>query len=144
MAIDEINKTGGVAGHKLIPVVEDPASDPNTYQEKARKLLLSDKVVTVFGCYTGASRKAVLPVFEQQKSLLYYPTFSEGNECSLNCVYTAAVPNQQQNNFVPWIIKNLKAKTFFIVGSNYVFPREMAKICKILLREHGGIPVADE
>jgi len=144
MAIDEINASGGVLGRKLVPVVEDPASDPNTYQEKARKLLISDKVTTVFGCYTSASRKAVLPIFEQRKALLYYPTFYEGDECSQNCIYTGAVPNQQQSNYVPWIIKNLKAKTFFIVGSNYVYPREMSKVCKILLKKYGGTPVADE
>lgn len=144
MAIEEVNQAGGVGGAKLIPVVEDAASDPRTYQEKARKLLISDKVTTVFGCYTSASRKAVLPIFEQRKSLLYYPTYYEGKECSRNCVYTGAVPNQQQNNFVPWIMKNLNAKKFFIVGSNYVYPREMSKVCQILLKENGGTVVADE
>lgn len=144
MAIDEINQAGGIQGAKLVPVVEDAASDPKTYQEKARKLLISDKVATVFGCYTSASRKAVLPVFEQRKGLLYYPTYYEGKECSGNCIYTGAVPNQQQNNFVPWIMKNLNAKRFFIVGSNYVYPREMSKVCQILLKQNGGSAVADE
>ncbi len=144
MAIDEINTAGGVKGAKLVAVVEDAASDPKTYQEKARKLLLSDKVATVFGCYTSASRKAVLPIFEQRKGLLYYPTYYEGKECSGNCIYTGAVPNQQQSNFVPWIMKNLDAKSFFIVGSNYVYPREMSKVCQILLQQNGGTVVADE
>lgn len=144
MAIDEINTAGGVQGAMLVAVVEDAASDPKTYQEKARKLLLSDKVATVFGCYTSASRKAVLPIFEQRKGLLYYPTYYEGQECSGNCIYTGAVPNQQQNNFVPWIMKNLNAQKFFIVGSNYVYPREMSKVCQILLQQDGGEVLADE
>jgi urea transport system substrate-binding protein len=144
MAIDEVNAAGGVGGAKLVPIVEDAASDPRTYQEKARKLLISDNVTTVFGCYTSASRKAVLPIFQQRKGLLYYPTYYEGNECSGNCIYTGAVPNQQQSNFVPWIVENLNAKRFFIVGSNYVYPREMSKVCQILLKENGGQVVADE
>ncbi|MBD2019883.1 transporter substrate-binding domain-containing protein [Leptolyngbya sp. FACHB-36] len=144
MAIDEINAAGGILGRKLQPVIEDPASDPRIFAEKARKLLLADKVTTVFGCYTGASVKAVLPIFTQQKGLLYYPTYAQGNECPSHAIYTGAVPNQQVSNFIPWIMKNLNAKKFFLVGSNYVFPREMAKVAKIMLGQQGGTVVADE
>jgi urea transport system substrate-binding protein len=144
MAIDEINQAGGVLGRQLQPVIEDPASDPRIFAEKARKLLISDKVTTVFGCYTGASVKAVLPIFTQQKGLLYYPTYAQGNECPSHAIYTGAVPNQQVSNFIPWIMKNLDAKKFFLVGSNYVFPREMAKVAKIMLKQQGGVVVADE
>ena len=82
----------------------------------------------MFGSYTSASRKAVLPVFEKRNNLYFYPTYYEGFECSKNVVYTGAVPNQQLSNFIPWIIKTLGKKKFFIVGSNYIYPREMAKV----------------
>ncbi|MBD3886176.1 transporter substrate-binding domain-containing protein [Phormidium tenue FACHB-886] len=144
MAIDEINQAGGILGKQLVAVIEDGASDPRIFAEKARKLLISDKVATVFGCYTGASVKAVLPIFTQQRGLLYYPTYAQGNECPSHAVYTGAVPNQQVSNFIPWIMKNLNAKRFFLVGSNYVFPREMAKVAKIMLKQNGGEFVADE
>lgn len=144
MAIEEINTAGGVKGKMIKPVVEDGASDPKTYNEKASKLVIKDKVPTVFGSYTSASRKAVLPVFEKRKNLYFYPTYYEGFECSKNVVYTGAVPNQQLSNFIPWIIKNLGKKKFFIVGSNYIYPREMAKVCKILIEANGGEWVADE
>ncbi|MBD0335907.1 MAG: ABC transporter substrate-binding protein [Cyanobacteria bacterium Co-bin13] len=144
MAIEEINAAGGVLGKQLVPVVEDGASDPRVFAEKARKLLISDKVATVFGCYTGASVKAVLPIFTQHKGLLYYPTYAQGNECPSHAIYTGAVPNQQVTNFIDWTMKNLNAKRFFLVGSNYVFPREMAKVAKIFLQENGGEFVADE
>jgi len=81
----------------------------------------------------SASRKAVLPVFEKRNNLYFYPTYYEGFECSKNVVYTGAVPNQQLSNFIPWIIKTLGKKKFFIVGSNYIYPREMAKVSKILI-----------
>jgi urea transport system substrate-binding protein len=136
MAIDEINAAGGVLGGKMIkPIVEDGASDPKTYNEKASKLVIQDRVPSVFGSYTSASRKAVLPVFEKRKNLYIYPTYYEGFECSKNVVYTGAVPNQQLSNYIPWIIKNLNKKKFFIVGSKYIYPREMPKVCKILIEQ---------
>jgi urea transport system substrate-binding protein len=119
MAIAEVNAKGGVLGRQIQPIVEDGASDPKTFNEKASKLVIQDKVPSVFACYTSASRKAVLPVFERRASLLLYPTYYEGFECSKNVAYTGAVPNQQLSNFIPWIIKTLGKKKFFIVGSNY-------------------------
>ena len=144
MAIEEINATGGVLGKMIKPIVEDGASDPKTYNEKASKLVIRDRVPSVFGSYTSASRKAVLPVFEKRKNLYFYPTYYEGFECSKNVVYTGAVPNQQLSNFIPWIVKNLGKKKFFIVGSNYIYPREMAKVSKILIEQAGAEWVADE
>jgi urea transport system substrate-binding protein len=144
LAISEINAKGGVKGLKVEAIAEDGASDPKTYNEKASKLVISDRVPTVFGSYTSASRKAVLPVFEKRNNLYFYPTYYEGYECSKNVVYTGAVPNQQLSNFIPWIIKTLGKKKFFIVGSNYIYPREMAKVSKILIEKSGGEWIADE
>ncbi|UPA27206.1 transporter substrate-binding domain-containing protein [Shinella oryzae] len=144
MAVTEINAAGGVLGKQIEVIAEDGASDPKNYNEKASKLLLQDRVSSVFACYTSASRKAVLPVFERRNGLLFYPTYYEGFECSKNVVYTGAVPNQQLSNFIPWIIKTLGKKKFFIVGSNYIYPREMAKVSKVLIEQNGGEWVADE
>jgi len=144
MAIAEINAAGGVMGKMLKPILEDGASDTRTFNERASKLVLRDQVPTVFGCYTSASRKAVLPIFERRNNMLFYPTYYEGFECSKNVVYTGAVPNQQLSNYIPWIINTLGKKKFFIVGSNYIYPREMAKVSKILIEQNGGEWVADE
>lgn len=144
MAVEEINASGGVMGKMIKPIMEDGASDPKTYNEKASKLVIRDRVPTVFGSYTSASRKAVLPVFEKRNNMYFYPTYYEGFECSKNVVYTGAVPNQQLSNFIPWIINTLGKKKFFIVGSNYIYPREMAKVSKILIEANGGEWVADE
>jgi urea transport system substrate-binding protein len=144
MAIDEINKSGGINGAVIKPIVEDGASDPATFNEKAGKLVIRDRVPTIFGGYTTASRWAIQPVVEKRKGLLFYPTFYEGSECSKNIVYTGAVPNLQLANFIPWIINNLGKKKFFIVGSNYGYPQEMAKVSKFLIEKHGGEWIADE
>lgn len=144
MAASEINAAGGVMGRPIEVVVEDGASDPKTFAEKAQKLVIKDKIETVFGCHTSASRKAVLPIFERRKAMLFYQTHYEGFECSPNVVYSGAVPNQQLGNYIPWIIEKLGKKKFFIVGSNYVYPREMAKVSKGLIEAGGAEWVADE
>ena len=104
MAIDEINAAGGVMGRKVEPVVEDPASNWDLFAEKAKKLLQQDKVATVFGCWTSVSRKSVLPVFEQNNSLLFYPVQYEGEECSKNVIYTGATINQQASPAVDFLM----------------------------------------
>ena len=84
MAVDEINAKGGVMGRKIQPVVVDPASNWDLFAEKAKQLLLQEKVAVVFGCWTSVSRKSVLPVFENNNGLLFYPVQYEGEECSKN------------------------------------------------------------
>lgn len=143
MAIDEINAAGGVLGKKIDPIIEDGASDWPTFAEKAKKLLQRDKVATVFGCWTSASRKAVLPVFEGNKGLLWYPVQYEGLESSPNIFYTGAAPNQQITPSVTWLLQNNKKK-FYLLGSDYVFPRTANKIIKAQLAAEGGTLVGEE
>ena len=143
MAIEEINSQGGINGMQIVPVVEDPASDPATFAEKARKLVLGDKCVSVFGSYTSASRKAVLPVFEKRDNLYFYPTLYEGRECSKNVIYTGAVPNQQQDEFVPWLVEKF-GKRWSLIGSNYIYPKEENNYCKKLLAGLGAEVVNEE
>jgi urea transport system substrate-binding protein len=143
MAIDEINAAGGVLGKKIQPVIEDGASDWPKFAEKAKKLLLDDKVATVFGCWTSASRKAVLPVFEENNGLLWYPVQYEGMESSPNIFYSGAAPNQQIVPAVDWLLEN-KGKKFFLLGSDYVFPRTANKIIKAQLAAKGGELIAEE
>ncbi|MGV0025217.1 urea ABC transporter substrate-binding protein [Phormidesmis priestleyi] len=143
MAIEEINKAGGVLGKQIEAIVEDGNSDWPTFAEKAKKLIDQDKVATVFGCWTSASRKAVLPVFESKKHLLWYPVQYEGQECSNNVFYTGAAPNQQIEPSVKWLLDN-KGKDFFLVGSDYVFPRTANTIIKAQLEALGGKTVGED
>src|SRR5262249_3912220 len=123
LAIEEVNEKGGVLGRPVEAVVEDGESDSATFAAKAEKLITQDRVCTVFGCWTSASRKTVLPVFEKHDHLLVYPVQYEGMEQSPNIVYTGAAPNQQIIPAVKWSLTALNKKKFFLVGSDYVFPR---------------------
>ncbi len=129
LAIAEINAKGGVLGRQIQAVVEDGASDPATFAQKAGKLIQQGGVVTVFGGWTSASRKAMLPVFQRNASLLWYPVQFEGNECSPNIIYTGAQPNQQIVPALTWATAK-GHKSYFLIGSDYVFPRTANLILK--------------
>lgn len=143
MTIDEINAKGGVLGKKLEPVVVDPASNWPLFAEKARQLLAQDKVAVVFGAWTSVSRKSVLPVFEELNGLLFYPVQYEGEEMSPNVFYTGAAPNQQAIPAVEYLLSEDGggAKRFFLLGTDYVYPRTTNKILRAFLHSKG---VADK
>jgi urea transport system substrate-binding protein len=143
LAIEEINAAGGVMGKKIEAVIEDGASDWPTFAEKAKKLFDKDKVACVFGCYTSASRKAVLPVVEKSKGLLYYPTYYEGLEQSPNILYTAQEATQSVVAAVNWLAQN-KGKSFYLIGSDYIWPRTTNKIAKPTITKAGGRVVGED
>ncbi|MCT2534174.1 urea ABC transporter substrate-binding protein [Aquibacillus koreensis] len=143
LAIKEINANGGVLGKQIEPVIEDGASDWPTFAEKAKKLLQQDEVATIFGGWTSASRKAMLPVVEENNGLLWYPVQYEGMEASPNIFYTGAAPNQQIVPAVSWLLENRGTK-FFLLGSDYVFPRTANAAIKAQLEADGGELIGEE
>jgi urea transport system substrate-binding protein len=137
MLIDEQNKKGGVLGKKLEAVVVDPASNWPLFAEKAAELLEKDKVSVVFGCWTSVSRKSVLPVFEKDNGLLFYPVQYEGEESSKNVIYTGAAPNQQAIPAVDYLMNDIKVKRWVLAGTDYVYPRTTNKILEAYLKSKG-------
>ena len=136
---------GGILGRKIEFIQEDGASDWPTFAEKAKKLLVQDKTAAVFGAWTSASRKAVLPVFEKENGLLFYPTFYEGLEQSKNVFYTGQEATQQILAGLDWIAKEKKAKTYYLIGSDYIWPRTSMKIARKHIEQHlGGTVVGEE
>lgn len=130
LAIEQINAAGGVLGRQIKFIQEDGASDWPTFAEKAKKLLVKDKCASVMGCWTSASRKAVLPVFEQYNGMLYYPTFYEGLEQSKNVIYTGQEATQQIIAGLDWVVREKGAKSFYLLGSDYIWPRTSNKIAR--------------
>src|SRR5579885_3260949 len=139
MMIDAQNKKGGLLGKKLEAVVVDPASNWPLFAEKAAQLLEKDKVAVVFGCWTSVSRKSVLPVFEKDNGLLFYPVQYEGEELSKNIFYTAEAVNQQATPAVDYLLKQGKKK-FYLIGTDYVYPQTTNLILYKYLLLH-GIPL---
>jgi len=142
LAIEEINAAGGVAGRLLDPVVYDPKGDADEYRRLATRMLQEDDVTVIFGCSTSSSRKAVLPVIERNNALLWYCSIYEGFEYSPNVIYTGAVPNQNSMQLAAWLLRNV-GRRFFLVGADYIYPRESNRIIRDIVEDHGG-EVVDE
>jgi urea transport system substrate-binding protein len=143
LAIEEVNANGGVLGRQIEPIVVDGQSDWPTFAEKAGRLIEDDHVSVIFGCWTSACRKTVRPVVEEHNHLLIYPVQYEGLESSPNIVYTGAAPNQQIIPAINWSLENL-GQRFFLVGSDYVFPRTANAIIKDQVTAAGGEIVGEE
>ena len=137
LAIDEINAAGGVLDLPLEPVIHDPESNPKRFRALAEHLLGTDRVRLVFGCYMSSSRKAVLPVIESYRALLFYPTLYEGFEYSRHCIYTGAAPNQNSLQLARFLIEHY-GNRFLLVGSNYVYPYESNRVMTDLVRQSRG------
>jgi urea transport system substrate-binding protein len=142
MLIEDQNKKGGLLGRKLEPVIVDPAHDWDAFAEKARELLTKEKVAVVFGCWTSASRKSVLPIFEQLNGLLFYPAQYEGEESSRNIFYTGAVPNQQAIPAVRYLMSKEggDVRRWVLLGTDYVYSRTTNRILSAYLAAEGVSP----
>src|SRR4030088_910425 len=138
MLVDQQNKKGGLLGRKLEAVVVDPTSTWALWPEKAAQLLEKDKVAVVFGCWTSVSRKSVLPVFEKDNGLLFYPVQYEGEESSKNVIYTGAAPNQQAIPAVDYLMNDLKVKRWVLEGTDYVYPRTTNRILEAHTNNEGA------
>ncbi len=139
MAAEEINAKGGVLGRMVKTIGVDPASDWPLYAQLGRQLLLQEKVAAIFGCWTSVSRQSVLPVIEQNNGLLFYPLHFEGEENSKNVVYMNSPPSSSLLPAVDYLMSpdGGNAKRFYMLGSDYVWPRTMNKILKGYLKTKG-------
>jgi branched-chain amino acid transport system substrate-binding protein len=127
LAIEEINAAGGVLGRMIEPVIYDPASDPKQFRSLAERLFQTDRIRLLFGCYMSSTRKAVLPVVESHRGLLFYPTLYEGFEYSRHCIYTGAAPNQNSLQLARYLLSTY-GNRFLLVGSNYIYPYESNRL----------------
>lgn len=137
LAIDEVNATGGPLGRPLEPIVYDPASSPKQSRLLAERLLTSDRVRVLFGCYMSSTRKAVLPAVETLRGLLFYPTLYEGFEYSKNCIYTGAAPNQNSIQLASYLLR-FHGRRFLLVGSNYIYPYESNRLMTDFVTQSRG------
>ncbi len=137
LAIEEINAAGGVLGRLIEPVVLDPKSDPSEYRRCAEQMLLDDGVSVIFGCSTSSTRKAVLPVIERCNGLLWYCSLYEGFEFSPNVIYTGAAPNQNSLQLAAYLLRE-GYKRWYLIGSDYIYPRESNRIMRDMVEQHGG------
>jgi branched-chain amino acid transport system substrate-binding protein len=137
LAIEEINRAGGILGREIEVVAYDPGSNPETYRRMADRLLTEDGASVIFGCSTSAERKAVLPAIERRNGLLWYPSLYEGFEYSPNVIYTGAAPNQNSFPLAEYIVRTYGPR-IYLIGSDYIYPRESNRIMRDLVESYAG------
>lgn len=142
LAIEEINLAGGVLGRPIDPVCYDPESSPDIYRRSAEKLLTEDGISTIFGCCASSSRKAILATVERRNALLWYPSLYEGFEYSPNVIYTGAAPNQNSLQLARYLFAAY-GRSFYLVGSDYIYPHESNRIMRDVVSREGGEVVAE-
>jgi branched-chain amino acid transport system substrate-binding protein len=143
LAIEEINNAGGILGREIEVVAHDPGSIPETYRKMADRLLTEDGASVIFGCSTSAERKAVLPAIERRNGLLWYPSLYEGFEYSPNVIYTGACPNQNSFPLAEYIVRK-NGPRVYLIGSNYIYPRESNRIMRDLVESYSGQVVGEQ
>jgi branched-chain amino acid transport system substrate-binding protein len=143
LAIEEINNAGGILGREIEVVAYDPGSIPETYRKMADRLLTEDGASVIFGCSTSAERKAVLPAIERRNGLLWYPSLYEGFEYSPNVIYTGACPNQNSFPLAEYIVRK-NGPRVYLIGSNYIYPRESNRIMRDLVESYSGQVVGEQ
>ncbi|HUO00104.1 MAG TPA: transporter substrate-binding domain-containing protein [Bradyrhizobium sp.] len=137
LAIEEINRAGGILGREIEVIAYDPGSVPEAYRRLADRLLTEDGASVIFGCSTSAERKAVLPAIERRNGLLWYPSLYEGFEYSPNVIYTGACPNQNSFPLAEYIVRKYGPRVY-LIGSDYIYPRESNRIMRDLVESYSG------
>jgi ABC-type branched-subunit amino acid transport system substrate-binding protein len=144
MAIKEVNDAGGVLGRPVALYLADTATNESIGVANVRTMLQREKVDVVIGGLASSMRNAIKDtIIGRGKTLYFYPSLYEGKECTPYLYCTGAVPNQQCDTFIPWLIKN-GGKKFAIPSSDYIWPQVLNKYIKDVVAAHGGEVVYEE
>jgi urea transport system substrate-binding protein len=144
LAVEEINAKGGILGRKVELVVADDGSGAAGAQKAFDSLIFDKKVNALISMETSAARNGGLPIVTRGKIPFIYTSFYEGHSCNRDMYVDAWVPDQQVAPIVDYFMKQYKAKTFFLIGSDYAFGRGMLDFTKNYIEKHGGKVVGNE
>lgn len=129
-------------GVTLVPEIKDPAGDLGRYSPLCHELLARNSIRHIFGCVTSASRKEVIPALERHGGVLWYPLPYEGFEASEHVAYMHACPNQHVVPLLEWAAQTLGSNAY-LVGSNYIWGWEIARIARERILAVGGRILGD-
>ena len=143
LAVEEINKAGGVMGRPLELIHLDPQGDNARYQEFTRRLLSRDKVDVLIGGITSASREAVRPIVDRTQTPYFYTNQYEGGVCDANMISMGAIPEQQFSTLIPYMVEKF-GKKVYVVAADYNFGQISSEWNRTILKELGGSVVGEE
>lgn len=149
LAVDEINEAGGVLGRPFEVILGDSKTEPRIVVEQANRLIRQEGVDLLAGTFSSAERNAAGPVVRSADKILLYPTFYEGQEkeyfpgvCNANIFMFGPEPTQQVWPHLEYMMSNF-GKKFFMIGSDYAWPRVTNDVTKRKLLELGGEVVGE-
>jgi branched-chain amino acid transport system substrate-binding protein len=143
LAVDDINKNGGILGKQVEIVEYDTQSELSKYTQYANTLLLKDKVVAVFGGLTSASREAIRPMMHRAKIPYFYSSLYEGGVCDRYNFIAGASASQQLGVLLDWAVKNY-GKKFYIMAPDYNFGTISAVWIHKYAKDNGGEVVGED
>lgn len=143
LAMEEINKAGGILGRPIELLHLDPQGDNARYQEFARRLLQRDKVDILVGGITSASREAIRQIAKRANTLYFYTNQYEGGVCDANMISTGAVPEQQFSTLIPFMCEKF-GKRVYTIAADYNFGQLSAEWTRSLMKEQGGQVIGEE
>lgn len=148
LGVKQINTAGGISHRQIETIRADDASDSKQTIDKSNQLALSDKVTAVVGLITSVEREAALTILPKYKVPLFYTTYYEGSylgahACNNYYVGLGQVPNQQIDPLVPWLTENV-GKSYYIVGSDYIWPRGTSVRLKELVKQADGTVLGEQ
>jgi urea transport system substrate-binding protein len=147
LEVDALNAQGGLLGRPVEAIVYNPRAEPERYAELAERALGEDKVAALFGGWSSTSRKALLPVLDRRKGLLFYPSQYEGGETHPRVIYCGAPPNQQLLPAVSRLMSQAGGgyRRFFLVGNDTLYPKLTHGVLRNALAAQGigGTAVAE-
>jgi ABC-type branched-subunit amino acid transport system substrate-binding protein len=145
MVIGDINAKGGLLGRQLELHVEDSATDDAVAAAKAEKLVKHDRVDVILGGIYSSTRQAVKQAAVVDGRTLYiYPEQYEGQECDPLIFCTGPVPAQQVDPFIPWLMRETGARTFYLPSADYIWPHVLNARVREIVTAHGGTIVGEE
>ena len=149
LAVEEINAAGGVLGRPIEMILADYKTDQRLVVEQANRLVRQERVDLLAGTFSSADRNAAGPIVEASDKILLYPTWYEGQlqeyhpgVCNPNIFMFGPEPTQQVWPFMEEMTAN-HGKKFFMIGSDYAWPRVTNLFTKERLQELGGEVVGE-
>ena len=143
LAVEEINKSGGILGRQIELIHLDPQGDNARYQEFGRRLLNRDKVDVLIGGITSASREALRPIVDRTTTPYFYTNQYEGGVCDASMVSMGAVPEQQFSTLIPWMVEKF-GKKVYVIAADYNFGQISAEWNRKIMKDLGGEVVGEE
>jgi urea transport system substrate-binding protein len=143
LAVEELNKAGGIMGRPIVLLPTDAGGPPAESTKSAVRLMLEEKVDLIIGSHDSATREALVATIKGKVPYIYTPVY-EGGECAFNTYVIADTPEQQIRPSVTWMMKEHKAKSFYLIGDDYVWPRKSNEHAKKYIADNDGKIVNEE